>query len=233
MLLELPQCVFNTPDAPPAGSRYLLVAGGRAPSGRWLAAAAAGRRVVAVDRGVAYCRRAGIAPEFLVGDGDSAGADWGWALAAGVSAERHPPDKDWTDLQLALCHIVRRGNGGEIVAAGVWGGRFDHAFSAAHSLLAAGRKIGCPVVLADQREALFFGGGEWAVRFARRPRVVSVLPFSSVATTSLLGCQWELDGAVLAQDRLYSVSNRLKAGARELRFAVAAGEAGLYLGWGK
>lgn len=58
----------------------LLVVGGRAPEVEWLRKASEGRIVWAVDHGLDACLAAGIVPQRLIGDGDSAApAAWHFA----------------------------------------------------------------------------------------------------------------------------------------------------------
>ena len=56
-----------------------------------------GAPVVAADAGADHARAAGLSPSLVVGDFDSIETD-----PTGVRSERHPPDKDATDLELAL-----------------------------------------------------------------------------------------------------------------------------------
>ena len=100
--LSLPQCTLVTARRLPA-ARLVLVAGGRAPSAKWLQAVAHDMPLWAIDHGLDACRAAGLVPERLIGDGDSASsASWGWAQQAQVPTDRYPRAKDYTDTQLAL-----------------------------------------------------------------------------------------------------------------------------------
>jgi thiamine pyrophosphokinase len=59
--------------------------------------------VVAADAGLEICLRAGLVPDVVVGDMDSvAASDLSRAEQAGARIERHPRDKDATDIELAL-----------------------------------------------------------------------------------------------------------------------------------
>src|SRR6185436_2346365 len=85
-----------------------------------------GALVVAADGGVAEARRLGLAVDVVVGDLDSAAPDDLAAVEAdGGRIERHPVDKDATDLELAIDHAVHAG-ADRVVVAGGDGGRFDH-----------------------------------------------------------------------------------------------------------
>jgi thiamine pyrophosphokinase len=87
-----------------------------------------GAPVVAADSGVDAAAALGLHVDVVVGDLDSASPEAvAAAEAAGARVERHPEDKDATDLALALdraASIV--GGEGDVVVAGVEGGRLDH-----------------------------------------------------------------------------------------------------------
>ena len=65
--------------------------------------------VVAADSGLDLARRLGVPVDLVVGDFDSVDpAGLAAAAAAGSVLERHPVDKDATDLELALDAVLRR-----------------------------------------------------------------------------------------------------------------------------
>jgi thiamine pyrophosphokinase len=82
--------------------------------------------VIAADSGVDQAARLGWRVDVAVGDFDSADPDrLAAAAAAGARVERHKPDKDATDLALALDAAVAAG-GDRILVVGGHGGRLDH-----------------------------------------------------------------------------------------------------------
>ena len=89
-----------------------------------------GAPVVAADSGVDAAAALGVHVDVVVGDLDSASPEaLAAAEAAGARVERHPADKDATDLALALdcASTLLDGEGaGDVVVAGVEGGRLDH-----------------------------------------------------------------------------------------------------------
>lgn len=90
---------------------------------------------IAVDGGAEHCRAAGLIPDLIVGDLDSIHPETTAHFArAGSRFERHPAEKDATDLELALFESIR--NGAEaITLVAVLGGRVD--MTAANLLLLA------------------------------------------------------------------------------------------------
>jgi thiamine pyrophosphokinase len=81
----------------------------------------AGATVIAADGGAEL----GPPVDLAVGDFDSISAE---TLARLERVERHPVDKDWTDLELALAAALRL-DPERILVLGSPGGRLDHLFS--------------------------------------------------------------------------------------------------------
>jgi thiamine pyrophosphokinase len=208
--LSLPRLEIATERA--AEVETLLVLGGRAPAPEWLRQAASGRAVWAVDRGAEACRTAGIVPDYALGDFDSLNSEGrAWLEKQGVGTEVYPPDKDYTDFQLALNRAGGAGKG--LLVTGCWGGRFDHAFANVFSIL-WGREWGAEVrAFADEAEVLIplsgkNGENALTLRFRSPPLAVSLLPLSPLCEgVSVLGTKWELKDAAIFQARPYAISN--------------------------
>lgn len=232
-MIHLPQGEWLMPAT---GVECLLVAGGMAPDQAWLTAVAKKRIVWSIDRGISYCRKAGIIPNRLVGDCDSASPeDWQWALMAGTKTDQYPCEKDDTDMQLAL-QLLQRAypSGGSVIVCGGWGSRPDHFFSTLFSLADWGRKANFRVVMADEKQHLAIVYEEESISFhyeeTNAPLVLSLLPLSAVTTVSLQGVRWPLQEAVLSQHYPYAVSNRILAGEIPV-LTVSSGVVGCYLSW--
>ena len=116
----------------------VVVAGGDPPA---LAAALAvplGAPVVAADKGLEHALALGLEVTVAVGDFDSASPEAvEVAEAAGVRIERHPGEKDATDLELAL-DVAATMSPSRILVLASGDGRLDHLLSAA-LLLASDR----------------------------------------------------------------------------------------------
>ena len=82
--------------------------------------------VVAADGGLRWAQKLGVLVDTVVGDMDSVdGAALAEAEAGGAEIVRHDPDKDATDLELALRLACDRG-ASIITLIGGHGGRLDH-----------------------------------------------------------------------------------------------------------
>ena len=107
----------------------VVVAGGEAPDAEAVRAIPVGARVIAADRGLDHARALGLDVTVAVGDFDSASPEAvAAAEVAGVRIERHPSDKDATDLELALDAALELDPARMLVLA-EGGGRLDHLLS--------------------------------------------------------------------------------------------------------
>jgi thiamine pyrophosphokinase len=105
--------------------------------------------VVAADGGATKALAAGLAPDLVVGDGDSLGRDGLAAVrAAGIPVELAAIEKDESDLELAVAAAVVRGATRLTILGALGGARFDHALANAW-LLAHPALIGRVAVLLD------------------------------------------------------------------------------------
>ena len=98
-----------------------------------LAAIPSGAIVIAADGALDHALAAGLQPATLVGDLDSvsdAGLEWAQSHS---TIERHSPDKEHTDTELALSTAVDLNPAKVILIAG-GGDRLDHTFAAIGAL---------------------------------------------------------------------------------------------------
>ncbi len=206
----------------------LLVAGGRAPQTLWLQQAAVGKDIYCADRGIEACLAAGVVPRELFGDCDSS-TEAAYAKAAKLGARVHSfnPAKDDTDLQLLLQNLPA----GDIIATGIWGGRFDHLYSNAFTLLGAKKQRQCQVLLADEQELmLLLAAGESAeLDLLQKAKAISLLPLTADAQVNFAGVRWPLNNARLEQLYPYAISN--EQAADSICCNCSSGVVGLYICW--
>jgi len=85
--------------------------------------------IVAVDGGVRVAKHFGLTIDVLVGDMDSVSEkDYQQIVISGAELQNHPPEKDFTDLELALMMVAERGYDWIRVIGGV-GGRLDQTIA--------------------------------------------------------------------------------------------------------
>ena len=153
--------------------------------------------LVAADSGLVAAEDAGLQPDWVVGDMDSLGSAASRDALGRLEkyppdrVRRFPPDKDFTDTELALA-LLREKGCDEIWLAGGGGGRVDHLF-AIRSLF---ERDECP-------DRWFPGSGE--IRCLREGgTLAAVLPSKSLVSVFPLGregwaakssgLKWPLDG---------------------------------------
>ena len=224
--IELP--AFSAEFSYPLPEKELLLAtGGRAPKIDWLTKAAKQRTLWCIDHGIDYCYSAKLLPQRLIGDGDSAAnACWNWARKNQVQVEKFPPEKDYTDTQLAL--NMAANENALIILTGAFGGRFDHAFSTAFTFAHSKLKG----IMADEKEAMLFikGGESVSLNFTSFPKALSLLSFTQFAKgVNIDNVKWPLENKALQQGFPYSVSN--EATKNPVHISIADGILGIYLCW--
>ncbi|HEU5009878.1 MAG TPA: thiamine diphosphokinase [Gaiellaceae bacterium] len=155
----------------------VVVSGGEAPSRAAASAVPAGVTVVAADRGLEHAHALGIEVAVAIGDFDSASTEAvAAAERAGVRIERHPAEKDETDLELALDAAIDLRPARILVLAGR-GGRLDHELSSL--LLLCSEKYA-----SAQIDAL---AGEARVHVVRGARVLEGVPGELLTLLPALG----------------------------------------------
>ena len=223
--MKLPQCeiIFEGQNL---AEEILLVNGGRRPDTKYFLELAKGRKIFAVDKGIEICHDLKILPEILIGDFDSAEKiSVDWSIQNKIPVERHPVDKDFTDLQLALNYAEKNYKKNPAIITGTFGGRFDHLFSVIS--LCAHRKN--KIFLADEKEVIFFMKKyEYVqVNFFKKPVAISLLPITATCEgVSINNVHWQLKNAKLFQKMPYAVSNRLEGD--EIKLSLYSGILAVY-----
>lgn len=164
--------------------------------------------VVAADSGVHHAKALGLHVDLVVGDLDSVDrAALDDVVAAGARVERHAPQKDATDLELALDAALDRG-ATRVVVVGIGGGRLDH-------LLANMLVLASPVFAAARIEAIV---GDARLLVVHDEEVIDGVPGDLLTLLPLggpavgvrtTGLRYALDGERLDAGSTRGVSNEL------------------------
>ncbi|HUO46792.1 MAG TPA: thiamine diphosphokinase [Acidimicrobiia bacterium] len=198
------------------GPAVVVVAGGDPPPPRVVEALPSPIVVIAADSGLTHARHLRLAVDLLVGDLDSITAEE-TALHPGLRVEPHSPDKDKTDLELAIEKAMAL-EPPEVIVVGGAGGRLDHLLANA-ALIASPKFANTPI-------RWLAGGSETRVvrnsaRFTGSPGdLVSLLAYGGAAlgvTTS--GLRWPLHQATLEPGSSWGVSNEMTRSAAEIELA--------------
>lgn len=176
--------------------------------------------VIAADGGAVAARIAGLTLELVVGDLDSLSGDEVEALeAAGVAIERHPPDKDASDLELALAAALAR-EPRRVLVVGSAAGRLDQ-------LLGIALLLGAEAYASVEVDAVLGDAGLHVVRGERVLRgapgeLVSLFALHGAARgVSTEGLVYPLDGDSLVPGSTRGLSNVFAAA--EARITVEDG----------
>jgi len=187
----------------------LVIAGGDAPTPLELGVVArAADLVIAADSGIGHALALGLTVDVVVGDLDSADpVHVETAAAAGTHVDRHPVDKDMTDLELALC-LARDRGARSVTVIGAGGGRLDHLL--ANLLLVAHDEFAdlhVDAVAADARVTVVRGT---RTLLGATGSVVTLLPVGGPASgVTTRGLRWTLTDDVLLPAATRGVSNEI------------------------
>jgi len=164
------------------------------------------RYVIAADGAWAKASKAGIRVDLVVGDLDSLSETELEALqTSGVSQRCYPPEKDATDLELAIDHALTL-SPAAIWVFGALGQRLDHGL-ANLGLLERGREESVPIRLVNGRETAWMCDAHEHLGLAAVGDRVSILPVSECAVVSTVGLQYPLHEETLYRAATRGVSN--------------------------
>lgn len=167
-------------------------------------------RIFCADGGTRHALALGLTPEVIIGDLDSLAPDIVADLQeAGIAIHRHPVDKDYTDLELAL-EVAVSEKPDEILLVTALGGRLDQTLGNL-LLLTRPEYASTRLTVAD--------GAQWAtlmrsyqtVTVSGQPGdVLSLIPLTaSVEGVHITGVKWPLEHATLLLGSTLTISNAL------------------------
>jgi thiamine pyrophosphokinase len=192
--------------------RVLVVTGGDPWTGPPPRVGAAVEEVIAADSGVELALQLGLPIGVVIGDLDSASPEsLAEAERLGARIERHPEDKDLTDLELALDLACEHG-AREIVLVGGGGGRTSHLLGNAE-LLGSDKYAQVAIRwLLPRTEVQIARPGRPITVTGRPEELVSLIPVGGgVAGITTAGLRWPLHEDMLAAGSTRGISNRLLA----------------------
>ena len=187
----------------------LIIAGGNPVKPELAARLGKPAWVVAADSGLDQAYRLGISPDLVIGDMDSVTpTSLARAEANGVAIERHPVDKDATDLELAIDAATRAGFQHATIIGGT-GGRIAHTLANA-LLLLEGRTITLDWKTSRATLTGLLSGQTGT--FARDDGpLLSVLAIGGPAGCRSTGLRWALDDNALDAGSTRGISNEIVA----------------------
>lgn len=174
---------------------------------RALQDAGAAALVIAADGGARHLLALGLPPRAVIGDMDSASPEeLARCEAAGAAILRHQPEKDETDLELALFYAVQQG-ADWIRVIGAMGGRLDQTLANV-LLLTLPALVGVDVQLvADRQSAVVLPAGTHHLRGSEGD-TLSLIPLGGAACgVTTTGLSYPLRDETLSFGPARGVSN--------------------------
>lgn len=162
--------------------------------------------LVAVDGGLRHLLQLGLTPQLLIGDLDSVNAEnLDRCMQWGVEILRFPPEKDETDLELAVREALQRGFS-EIVITCALGNRLDHTLGNL-ALLALPELQGTHALISNGATSIYLVKDQIALE-TYPGALISLLPWGQpVDGVSTTGLQYELEDATLYPWKTLGLSN--------------------------
>ncbi len=164
--------------------------------------------LLAADGGTRHALSLGLTPSIVVGDLDSLTEGDHLRLEnAGTRLLQHPPDKNETDLELALTFALGQGFAPIIIVAAL-GGRLDQTL-ASLALLTAPRLSAVDIRLDDGVEEAWFTRREAQVQGASGD-LLSLIPWGGEAGgVRTEGLRWPLEDETLFPYQTRGISNEM------------------------
>lgn len=171
--------------------------------------------VVAADSGLRHAEPLGLTPTLIVGDFDSV-SDEMLGRYTDLTEQRHPPEKDALDLEIAFAEVDERG-ADEVLVVGALGGRLDQTL-AALLIAARRRQEGRPTALDDGYRQVYVMMGEEGLELPLPPGTLfSLLALQEDAVVSIDNAAYPLPPSSLAVGVGLGVSNRVATSPLKLR----------------
>lgn len=205
-------------------SRFVILLGGTLAVTARLRRQIAGARVIAADGGMRHAETLGLTPELWVGDFDSTPADL-LARHAQVPRDRHSPDKDKTDGEIAADAAIACG-AREILMVGGLGGQADHTLGHFALALRLAQDGIATFLTSGDEEANPLLPGETRLDLEDSTRL-SVIALASIDGLTLEGVRWPLADREVPLGSTLTLSN-VAHGPVVIRFASGYGIALAY-----
>ena len=172
--------------------------------------------IVCADGGALHVRELGLQPQTIIGDMDSlSSTDVQAFAAAGAQIVKHPPEKDETDLELALHYCKQLGAGTVTILGGV-GGRFDQTL-ANILLLTLPALASLRIKLVDGAQTIRLLEPGFHQIAGAAGDTISLIPLQGAATgITTRGLQYALRDEILLSGPARGISNVMLTGQVEV-----------------
>ena len=171
--------------------------------------------IIAADGGLKWCSHLQVKPDILVGDFDSAGYDPGteeidrYRKDRSIRVRSFPPEKDWTDTQIALRQALNEGCR-RIYLLGGTGTRLDHVMGNI-ALMPLALEEGADLILLDPNNRIYMRSRPFSILKKQQwGRYVSLFAFGGpVRGLTLRGMKYPLQDHTLVCEGSLGLSNEI------------------------
>lgn len=163
--------------------------------------------VIAADGGLHFLTYNGIIPDVLIGDLDSVKEDVLQSYQDEMEIIPYSPEKDFTDLELALEFAIKK-KPGKITLVGITGIRLDHVLNNLTLAYDCFQK-GTEIELLDFNNCMFFRSkGNYKLSVPEEYQYFSLLPWrQDVRIKKMTNVKYPLENALLKYGRGLGISN--------------------------
>ena len=176
--------------------------------------------IIGVDRGLAFCYRNEVLPNYILGDFDSIDPEiisW-YKTQDKVPIKEYKPEKDDTDTKIGLELALKLGSD-RIFLLGATGGRLDHYMGNLQSLMIPAREGKEAWILDEQNAMTVLAKGRTLKRAESFGKYISFFAMTDVVTNlSLSGFKYTLDGYTLESSNGIGCSNEFAEETAEVSF---------------
>lgn len=183
-----------------------------------------GQTVIAADGGLRLCRTLGLRPALLIGDLDTVTEEEvAEAKAQGTEVKRHPPDKNESDLELAILAAQSMG-ARRTTLLGALGGQWDHCLANLLAPLTLCHRLGIWArLLTSTCEIYHLTKGIYEVTLPTDTRISLAALSDEIKDVHLEGFLYPLSGESLFRHQTRGLANQIVGSKAEVR--LASGEA--------
>ena len=167
--------------------------------------------IIGVDKGLEFCYRNHVIPDWILGDFDSISKEVDWYREQQeIPIRQYKPEKDDTDTRLGMELALKLGSD-KIFLLGATGGRLDHYMGNLQSLLITAMEEKEGWILDEQNAITVRRAGKICIHKEEQfGKYVSFFSMGDEVTgLSLKGFQYPLDGYTLKNSDGIAVSNQL------------------------
>lgn len=162
--------------------------------------------VVCADGGLKYTLDSGIVPDIVMGDFDSLPEEYFGKINSDVEVKKFPPEKDFTDTEIALKKMCDRGCT-DITILGAIGTRMDHVLGNFFTLIEVNKEGATGRILDSHNEVEYLTLGEAKVNKGGF-KYISIIPLEETMV-STKGFKYEVKALTIKPGMTIGISNEL------------------------